>query len=392
MKKFLFVFITTFFVLSFFVIEDKHEYALKTEEESVEKRAIFFSYLEMNKYVKNKSTIESKKNIKEILNNIKSNGFNTLILHVRPFSDAIYNSSIFPVSDTVKTYGKSPSYDVLKYFVDEAKKLEIEVHAWINPYRISNEEDITLIKEDNPAYEMIKSNDVKVVKNEGIFYNPASKRVNKLIISGIEELLTNYEIDGIHFDDYFYPSTDIDLDNYKQYIQEGGTSSLEDYRYNNILTLLKEVYSVVKSINENAVFGISPEGNIDNNYNKHFLDVKTILRDKGYIDYIMPQIYFGFDNEVRPFIDTLNEWKNLIKNNDIKILPALAFYKVGEYDKYAKSGIGEWIEKNDIISREVEESRKINNYAGFALFRYDYVFSKKEHNKIELNNLKKVLK
>ena len=105
----------------------------------------------------------------------------------------------------------------------------------------------------------------------------------------------------------------------------------------------------------------------------------------------MPQIYFGFNNEVKPFLDTLYEWESLIKNNNIRLLPALAFYKVGQYDKYAKSGSNEWIENNNIIYNQVIESRKLNNYQGFSLFRYDYVFSKKTHNTIELNSLNNAL-
>lgn len=370
MKKFLFVFITTFFVLSFFVIEDKHEYALKTEEESVEKRAIFFSYLEMNKYVKNKSTIESKKNIKEILNNIKSNGFNTLILHVRPFSDAIYNSSIFPVSDTVKTYGKSPSYDVLKYFVDEAKKLEIEVHAWINPYRISNEEDITLIKEDNPAYEMIKSNDVKVVKNEGIFYNPASKRVNKLIISGIEELLTNYEIDGIHFDDYFYVSgmaNELEENQKKEYVNQ----------------MVKKVYDTVKETDVSCEFGISPAGNLDNARSQG-ADIDTWLSVEGYIDYIMPQIYWTDmfvteEGNKTMFTDRCKEWME-INILDLPIYIGLALYRVGEN---SSTDIG-WSIKDVNLKEQYETALDIG-CDGYVLFRYEWL--EKELSNNELNNL-----
>ena len=350
MKNFLFgLIIISFFIASFFVIEKKQTQNVSSLEKTEEVRAIFFSYLELNKYIKNKTEEESKQNIKEVILTMKNNNFNTLILHVRPFSDAIYYSSIFPISDTVKVNGSKPSYDILNFFIQEAHKNKMFVHAWINPYRISSDENINLIKEDNPAYSMLKTGDAKVVEGKGIFYNPASEKVNNLILSGIEELLINYEIDGIHFDDYFYPSTDIDIENYDLYKKNGGNLSIEDYRYQNILTLIKSVYLAVKRVNKDVVFGISPEGNISNNYNKQFLDVKTILSVEGYVDYIMPQIYFGFNNEVKPFLDTLYEWESLIKNNNIRLLPALAFYKVGQYDKYAKSGSNEWIENNNII-------------------------------------------
>lgn len=394
MRKYIFyIFILIFFILSFFMIEKKQTQKV-LEEENNEKKAVFLSYLELNKYIKNKDEKTSKNNIVNILDNMKDFKFNMLIVHVRPFSDAIYNSDIYPISETVKNNNKDPNYDVLDYIIQEAKKRNIEVHAWINPYRISNDTDITKINKDNPAYNLIDTDAVEIVEEKGIFYNPASEEVKNLIISGVKELVSNYEIDGIHLDDYFYPDADIDIDSYKTYIEQGGSLSLSDYRYNNILTLIKEVYSTIKEINNNVVFGISPEGNIENNYNKHYLDVKKILSEEGYIDYIMPQIYFGFLNEVKPFTKTVEEWNDMIKVDNIKIIPALAFYKVGEYDKYAKSGCNEWIENNDIIANQILESRELSNYYGFALFRYDYIFDEDKYNNTtleEIENLKDVL-
>lgn len=382
MRNFFYIIVLGFFICTFFVIEYKQD---RTSEETidVEKRAVFFSYLDFNYYIRNKSEEESKKNIRKILDDMEKNNFNMLILHVRSFSDAIYDSKIFPTSDSVKVNGAKPSYDVLKYFIDYAKEKNIEVHAWINPYRISQSEDINTLPKDSPAYNM-DSNDVKVIKGKGIYYNPSSKRVEDLIIDGIEEILNNYEVDGIHFDDYFYPSNDIDDEDYQNYSDNGGMLSKAEYRYHVILSLLKNTYSKIKSINKSIEFGISPEGNIENDYNKHFLDVKTILSKDGYIDYIMPQIYFGFNNQYRPFIKTLNEWNSMIKNKNIRLIPALALYKSGTYDKYAGYGAEEWLENDDIISRQIEESRKLDNYSGFSIFRYQYLFDANKQN----NNLK----
>lgn len=394
MKKIFFLILIAFFVFSFFIIEQKQKVILNNDPINEEKRAIFLSYLEFNNYLKDKEEKISKENIINILDNIKNNGFNMLIVHVRPFSDTIYHSNIYPISDTVKVNGKEPNYDVLDFIIKESQKRNIEVHAWINPYRISNETDLSKLSNGKTISELIKNKDAKIIENKGIFYNPASTVVKQLIISGIDELVTNYKIDGIHFDDYFYPDYDIDLINYQNYIDSGGTLSIEDYRYNIILDLIGDTYKTIKTINSNVKFGISPEGNIENDYKKHFLNVSKILSEEGYVDYIMPQIYFGFLNESKPFIETLNEWNDLIKINNIKLIPALAFYKVGQYDKYAKSGENEWIEYNNIINRQVLESRKVNNYGGFALFRYDFVFNKEKANmntENELNELISIL-
>lgn len=391
------LFVLVFFLISFLIIGNKQENRNKNENNDlkIEKKGVFLSYIELNKYIKNKSEEDSKNNIIKILDNLKENGFNMLLVHVRPFSDAIYKSSIFAISDTVKNKENNPSYDILEFIISESYNRNIKVHAWINPYRISSNENIESLDLNHISRKYIENGCAKVVEGKGLFYNPACSEVNDLIIDGIKEILNNYKVDGIHFDDYFYPSDEIDLDLYKKYIDNGGNLSLADYRYKNILTLIKDVYWNIKSIDKNVQFGISPEGNIDNDYNKHYLDIKEILSNDGYVDYIMPQIYFGFENSSKPFIKTLKEWDSLIKNKKINLMPALAFYKSGSYDKYAKDGAYEWINNSDIISRQILESRNSSNYGGFSLFRYDYLFSEDKFNdnsKEEFNNLIKIIK
>lgn len=400
MKK-LIVVVIIFVVITFFVMENKKEkqieknnpVALNYEDE---RRAIFISYIELEEYIKNKDLNTSKANIIKILDNMKNNNFNMAILHVRPFSDAIYSSKIFPYSKTLSDKeGTNPGYDILKYFIEEAHERNIEVHAWINPYRIRNTTDTSDISENNPAYKYLNTSHVKIINNKGIFYNPASSEIRELIISGVEEIINNYDVDGIHFDDYFYPDDTIDLEDYQKYINDGGTLSLSDYRLNNVSLLIKGVYEKIKSIKPNVLFGISPEGNINNNYDTNYVDTKKILSEEGYIDYIMPQIYFGFLNEVMPFIETVNMWNSLIKIPSIKLIPALAFYKVGTIDEYAKAGSEEWINDSDIIKKQVLTIRNLSNYSGFSLFRYDYIFNDNYQNENlmkEQDNLFSIIK
>lgn len=377
MKKLVIV-VTIFVVITFFIIGNKKD-NLKSNPVSLnsgdEYRAIFISYLELDIYVKDKDNRTSKANLIKILDNMQKNNFNMAILHVRPFSDAIYKSNIYPYSRYVSTSeGIDPGYDILSFFIQEAHSRDIEVHVWINPYRVRNTTNTTDISISNPAYKYLNTNHVKIIEGKGIFYNPASALVQDLIVSGVEELVTNYDIDGVHFDDYFYPDDTIDLENYQEYLNNGGTLSLSDFRLNNTSTLIKRVYSKIKSINENVMFGISPEGNINNNYDLNYIDTKKILSEEGYVDYIMPQVYFGFLNEVMPFIETINTWNSLIKVEGIKLIPALAFYKTGEIDEYARSGKEEWMKSNNIIKKQVLVSRNLSNYRGFSLFRYEYIF------------------
>ena len=401
MMKKLIVVVMIFVVITFFIIEKKQEQQKEKDTQvslnnNDERRAIFISYLELEKHIKGFDNTTSKTNIIKILDNMKDNNFNMAILHVRPFSDAIYKSNIYPYSSYVSTTeGLDPGYDILKFFIDESHKRNIEVHAWINPYRIRNTTNVEDISTSNPAYEYLNTNHVKIIEGKGIFYNPASSEIRQLIITGVEEIVTNYDVDGIHFDDYFYPDDTIDLDNYTEYVNSGGTLTLSDYRLNNVSLLIKGVYDKIKSLKPNILFGISPEGNINNNYESNYIDTKKILSEEGYVDYIMPQIYYGFLNEVMPFIDTVNMWNSLITVPNIKLIPALAFYKVGTIDEFAKGGSEEWVNDTDIIMKQVLLSRNLSNYGGFSIFRYDYLFNSKYQNNntiLEKENLFKIIK
>lgn len=361
------------------------------QEEIIEKRSIFISYIELSKYLKNKSEDVGKKNIDLMLKNIKELGFNEVIVQVRSFCDAIYPSKIFPWSSIISSEEGVPgSFDVLEYFLKKAHEEKISFIAWINPYRVRSTADILSISRKNPAYEHLNSDVVYV--GEGIYLNPSKEFTHKLVVDGVEEIVKNYDVDGILFDDYFYPTNEIDIDDYEAYIKDNDIISKEQYNLNIVNKLIKDVYKVCHKYG--VKFGVSPDGNIDNNYNKVFADVKRWCSENKYIDFIMPQIYYGFFNETKAFKKTIEEWESLILNDKVGLRIALAFYKVGEMDKYAKSGNYEWMIYEDIIMREIVLSRNLKNYEGFSLFRYDFLFDKELYNEMTLNeieNMKKVL-
>ena len=364
------------------------------KEEREEKRAVFISYIELGNYLRGKDEETIKKSIDDMLDNVKNFDFNMVILQVRSFSDAIYPSSIFPSSrSVVNNEGDELPFDILKYFIKKAHQKDLELHAWINPYRISNDTDTSIISKENPAYKLLNTSSVKVIDNIGIYYNPASSEVESLILDGIEEIIKNYDVDGIHFDDYFYPkSNDIDSTDYEKAYKDNNSLTLQEYRLNTISSLIRKTYKLIKSYDKSLVFGISPDGNISNNYNSNYVDTRKFCTEDGYLDYIMPQVYYGFLNSTKPFEDTVKSWNNLI-TNDIDLIPALAFYKTGNIDEFAKEGVNEWVEYNNIIAREVMLSRELSNYSGFALFRYDSIFGNNltETSFLEKENLKNIL-
>ena len=382
MKKILVIIILSIVLISNIKLD-------RTSIQKEETRAIFVSYIELNKYIKGNDYEISKRNIRKIIKNIKKLKCNTIILQVRSASDAIYKSNIYPMSLNIVNTEYDDYYDVLDYFIKESHKSNVKVIAWINPYRIRTTCDKTTITEKNPAYKYLDTDIVYI--NNGIYYNPSKQETEDLIVKGVEEVL-NYDVDGILFDDYFYPDNNIDKKDYEEYIKNNEFIEEKDYRLNIVNKMIKRVYKTCK--NKNIKFGISPDGNIDNNYNKNYADVKYWLKSNEYIDFIMPQIYYGFYNSTRDYIKVTKEWENLIENKDIELYIALAFYKVGMEDKYAKSGFNEWIDNDNIIMREILLSRNLKNYKGFSLFRYENIFNEEIYTKTsikEIENLKKIL-
>lgn len=383
MKKILVIIVLSIVLISNIKLDRT---SIKKEEET---RAIFVSYIELNKYIKGNDYEISKRNIRKIIKNIKRLKCNTIILQVRSASDAIYKSNIYPMSLNIVNTEYDDYFDVLDYFIKESHKSNVKVIAWINPYRIRTTCDKTTITEKNPAYKYLDTDIVYI--NNGIYYNPSKQETEDLIIKGVEEVL-NYDVDGILFDDYFYPDNNVDKKDYEEYIKNNEFIEEKDYRLNIVNKMIKRVYKTCK--NKNIKFGISPDGNIDNNYNKNYADVKSWLKSNEYIDFIMPQIYYGFYNSTRDYIKVTKEWENLIENKDIELYIALAFYKVGMEDKYAKSGFNEWIDNDNIIMREILLSRNLKNYKGFSLFRYENIFNEEIYTNTsikEIENLKKIL-
>lgn len=371
--------------------EEKTEAVVKKINED---RYIFVSYIDYSKLLKNKKKEEKEKNIDEMVNNIHNANFNVLILQVRPFADSIYFSNYYPTSSTVvKNEGDELDLDILDYFIKKAHAFNMQLYAWVNPYRVRNVSDSSTISKDSTIYKWLNTDHLKIIDNKGIFFNPSSKEANELIINGIDELSKNYDIDGLLFDDYFYPNKEIDYKEYKEYVKNGGENTLEEYHLQVVNDLIYNVYKTIKSNNKKILFGISPDGNINNNYSTHYADVKKWCSSKDYIDFIMPQVYYGFLHDVVPFSDTIEEWNELI-TNDIVLIPALSLYKAGDKDTYAGSGYDEWVNNFDIIKRQIIYSRNLSKYQGFAIYRYDYYFNNLNYNDHvlkEINNMKSIL-
>lgn len=349
-------------------------------------KAVFISYIDYSS-LKGKEVMEQKNIINEMVHNVSYFGFDTVILQVRAFSDAIYDSSYYPMSSVVSYDKDGKAFDILSYFISVCDMNNISLYAWVNPYRISNTNDVSKIDKNASYYKWLNTSLIGVFDN-GIYLNPASSDVKDLIVSGVVEIASNYNVKGILFDDYFYPNDMIDLDSYELY---KGNLSLEEYRVFNVNDLLKRCYDSIKEVNKDVFFGISPAGNIDDNLSSRYLDIKGILNDK-YLDFIIPQLYYGFLNESKPYTKTLEEWSSINVNN-IDLYVALSIYKSGMVDSYAGKGVNEWINNSDIIKRQVISSKGVKNYKGFAVFRYQYIFEMFDNDNLvkEVSGLREVI-
>ena len=305
----------------------------------------------------------------EVFEVCKAHGINTLFVQVRPFCDAIYPSEIFDWSEYARSSnGSVPNFDPLEIILTLAESYSIAVHAWINPYRVSYD----------PEYIAPEATQGFAVScGAGVYLDPSSVDAQCFVLDGVREILEHYDVDGIHIDDYFYPQTEDNFDekSYSEYRENGGKLSKNNWRRENVNSLVAAMYSLVHSLKPDAVFSISPTGNIRKNKSSHYADVELWLSRKGFADWIVPQIYYGFEHEDMPFENVAKEWLKLSEDSSVKLVCGLAAYKQGEADNGAGRGKNEWTENGDVISRQIEYTYSLG-YDGYALFSYSSVKNK----------------
>ena len=350
-----------------------------------EMKGIWVTYMDLDMQSTDKSYDTFKSKFKKIANTSKEKGFNSLIVQVRPFCDALYKSSYFPYSHILTgEQGKNPNYDPLKFMCKYTHKLGMKIHAWVNPYRIKTTSTPRVLHKSNPY---MKNKNLGVKTDTGIYFNPALQEAREIIESGIKEIVENYDVDGIQFDDYFYPTQNESFDKkeytaYTKTVGAGKALSLSQWRITNVNLLVAEVYNIIHSTKDNVQFGISPQGNIDNDYNM-YADVKNWCKKYGYIDYICPQLYYSIKSPILSFPDALNQWTQLKYNKNVKLYIGIAGYKIGTNDDE-----GTWKLSDKILKNEVELLRK-KGASGVIFYSYSNLNSKVTAK--EINNLTKVL-
>lgn len=261
-----------------------------------------------------------------LLDMLQKNNFNAVIFQIRPQADAFYKSDMEPWSYYLTgEQGKAPDpyYDPLEFWVNAAHERGMELHVWLNPYRAHHiaggpVSDFSVVK---------KHPDLVVKLKQGYWwFDPSKKGTQDLAVAVVKDIVKRYDIDGVHFDDYFYPYAEYnggadfpDDESYAAYQSKGGKLSRGDWRREQVNIFVKRVYKTIKAEKKYVKFGISPFGiwrpgypesirGMDQ-YDKLYADAKLWL-NKGWIDYFMPQLYWQINNIPLSFPVLLNWWNS----------------------------------------------------------------------------------
>ncbi len=328
-----------------------------------------------------------KREADRILQNAADMGMNAVILQVRPSGDALYPSKLFPWSAWLTgTQGLAPreDFDPLAYWVEEAHALGLELHAWINPYRLTKkgEGEFAALAESHPA----RQNPGWVVEYEKNYYfDPGLPQVRELVIQGAEEIVRNYDVDGIHLDDYFYPGEGFnDGATFTQY--GGGFASLADWRRENVNSLIQALDSRLHAIKPNLSFGVSPSGvwrdrandpkgsatsGKYESYSVSYADSRKWVKE-GWVDYICPQIYWPIGHATMDYAVVARWWADTVEGTGVKLYIGMADYKAGEKDPTSPwYGVG-------AIAAQLALNQTLPQVAGEFHFRYQLIAKHQE--------------
>ena len=371
--------------------------------EQKELRGVWFSYIDWSEMP---SDVEAfKKRADQVMADIKNRGMNAIFCHVHSHSDS-YGQKLksFPLSKFMVTKDSNPNFDPLEYMIESAHKQGLSFHAWVNPYRVTNS-----MMKNIPDNSIVKqwmgdpSKQRNVLLHDGSYYlNPSSAEVRSYLVNSISEICKNYAVDGIQFDDYFYPSLN-DGDPAKsfdkaEYDASGSSLGITQWRRENVSMLVKDVYKAVHEARPQAVFGISPVALLSNlrSDKSYFVDIDKWMASNEYIDYIMPQLYHGFEaknkkGESAPhaYENCLNSWVELKRksNSSVKLCIGLGLYRTGKNIKDGNE-VSEWLRYNDILLRQVKSARESGAVDGYGIFAYQNF--REAPAAIELDNLQTV--
>ncbi len=330
------------------------------------------------------SESELRSELEQITKQCAELGANTIFFQVRPSSDALYKSKLFPASKYVSgKRGESADgeFDSLACLLEIAEAHKISVHAWVNPVRIltGSKNDPARTDELCEWEHAYKHPEQSVIYADGkMYYDIGIPEVRSLIAEGVYEIVENYDIDGVIFDDYFYPypayaedGALADFDDSETYKKYGGGRDIGDFRRDNVSTLVRQCYAAVKKADKSCLFGISPFGVWRNSsehggsgtsglesYSSIYCDTLSFVRERS-VDYIAPQLYWEIGNDGCDFLTLSNWWNDKLTAYKMPFIPTLAPYRYSEGSYKA----GE-------ITNQLNHARALSSYGGCALYGF----------------------
>ena len=310
--------------------------------------------------------------LKNMVEVIASYNMNLIIFQVRPANDAYYKSNLNPWSRFITGQeGKDPGFDVLQFVIDEAKKYNIEVHAWMNPYRVSQvplekmemtkEEYLDTLAPNN--YARLHKEDTTLDGTNKVILKPSSKNVIKFVTDTIMEVVENYDVTGVHIDDYFYPYSkvprELEEEDYQAALKEKPGLEFDDWRRNNVDEMIESIHLAMKKSfsksGKKVEFGISPfaiyrtnkalketgwekgsfhSAGVTECYSDLYSDIYKWM-EKGWIDYVVPQLYFPFERKDVNYHDLAKWWSERCYETNTKLYAGQAIYQLGANQVWA---------------------------------------------------------
>ncbi len=321
--------------------------------------------------------------IEQLCRTLVRDGFDTVFLQLRPNGDSLYESEVYPLSKYVAgVYGGSIDYDAVGVVVEAAREYGLSVHGWINPFRLVTPEEMALIPTGYAVRDWYdaKSGQVKEWEDR-LYLDPSYPEVRELIAEGAAEILQKYDLDGIHLDDYFYPTTDEGFDR-AEFLQSG-QADLGDFRRSNIDKTISLLYQTVHTFGADKLFGVAPAGNLYSLANGCYADARKWGSEDGYVDYLLPQLYFGFENAYCPFETILADWEDAVSNPNVRLWVGLDAAKAylgtqGELDTFAgtEAGQTEWIRRKDVLSRSLKILYGEKRVSGYCFYSYAFLYDR----------------
>ena len=326
---------------------------------------------------KNLSTEAQKAEIIAYLDLFKQLNFNAIVFQIRPTADAFYASSLEPWS--LYLTGKQglapePFYDPLRFVLEESHKRGMEVHAWLNPYRVT--QDNANLSETDPAHIFNRHPEWFVKQGRKTYFDPALPETRNFICQVVADILRRYDVDGIHMDDYFYPGVEFnDEASFAKYSRGYTAEQKGDWRRDNVDLVIQQLRDTVKAIKPFVKFGISPYAVWRNlrddprgsdsqsynytNYDHLYADVLKWM-EEGWIDYMLPQFYFHIGYPRADFITLADWWRD-------NRAQTVMYAGLGTFKLNAEAKDPEWRSADEIL-KQIDYIRSQNDYDGLCYF------------------------